>query len=79
MEPLLEALVGKILQQALQEVVEEAEMAAMRAHKDHFDQACADLMLHHIYITLHVAFTVNYKLHHIYMSHVSRQKSMNTS
>lgn len=29
---------GKTLQQALQEVVEEAEVAALRAHKQHFEE-----------------------------------------
>jgi len=37
-EPLLEVLVGKTLEQGLMEVCEEEELAAMRAHQDHFEQ-----------------------------------------
>lgn len=37
-EPILEVLVGKILEQGLMEVLEEEELAAMRAHQEHFEQ-----------------------------------------
>lgn len=37
-EPLLEVLVGKTLEQGLMEVMEEEELAAMRAHQEHFEQ-----------------------------------------
>lgn len=37
-EPLLEVLVGKVLEQGLMEVQEEEELAAMRAHQEHFEQ-----------------------------------------
>ena len=37
-EPLLEVLVGKTLEQGLMEVLEEEELAAMRAHQEHFEQ-----------------------------------------
>ena len=37
-EPLLEVLVGKTLEQGLMEVCEEEELAAMRTHQDHFEQ-----------------------------------------
>ncbi|KAK9816840.1 hypothetical protein WJX72_005799 [[Myrmecia] bisecta] len=37
-EPLLEVLVGKTLEQGLLEVMEEEELAAMRAHQAHFEQ-----------------------------------------
>jgi hypothetical protein len=36
-EPLLEVLVGKVLEQALAEVLEEEELAAMRAAQAHFE------------------------------------------
>lgn len=36
-EPLLEVLVGKTLEQALQEVCEEEELAALAAHQAHFE------------------------------------------
>jgi hypothetical protein len=36
-EPLLEVLVGKVLEQALLEVLEEEELSAMRAHQAHFE------------------------------------------
>lgn len=39
-EPLLEVLVGKCLEQGLMEVVEEEELAAMRAHQQHYEQVC---------------------------------------
>ena len=38
MEPLLEVLVGKCLEQGLMEVLEEEELAAMRAHQQHYEQ-----------------------------------------
>lgn len=38
MEPILEVLVGKVLEQGLMEVLEEEELAAMRAHQEHFEQ-----------------------------------------
>ena len=47
-EPLLEVLVGKCLEQGLMEVMEEEELAAMRAHQQHYEQvsfwvnACCD-------------------------------------
>lgn len=37
-EPILEVLVGKVLEQGLMEVLEEEELAAMRAHQQHFEQ-----------------------------------------
>ena len=37
-EPLLEVLVGKVLEQGLLEVQEEEELSAMRAHQEHFEQ-----------------------------------------
>jgi len=37
-EPILEVLVGKTLEQGLMEVMEEEELAAMRAHQEHFEQ-----------------------------------------
>lgn len=37
-EPLLEVLVGKCLEQGLMEVMEEEELAAMRAHQQHYEQ-----------------------------------------
>lgn len=37
-EPILEVLVGKVLEQGLMEVLEEEELAAMRAHQEHFEQ-----------------------------------------
>jgi hypothetical protein len=36
-EPLLEVLVGKVLEQALCEVLEEEELEAMRQHQTHFE------------------------------------------
>ena len=38
MEPILEVLAGKVLEQGLMEVLEEEELANMRAHQDEFDQ-----------------------------------------
>lgn len=40
-EPLLEVLVGKCLEQGLMEVMEEEELAAMRSHQQHYEQVCA--------------------------------------
>jgi len=37
-EPILEVLVGKTLEQGLMEVLEEEELAALRAHQDEFEQ-----------------------------------------
>jgi len=37
-EPILEVLVGKTLEQGLMEVMEEEELAALRAHQEHFEQ-----------------------------------------
>lgn len=37
-EPILEVLVGKVLEQGLMEVMEEEELKAMRAHQEHFEQ-----------------------------------------
>ncbi|GIL50752.1 hypothetical protein Vafri_6901 [Volvox africanus] len=37
-EPILEVLVGKVLEQGLMEVLEEEELAAMRAHQEQFEQ-----------------------------------------
>lgn len=37
-EPLLEVLVGKCLEQGLMEVMEEEELAAMRSHQQHYEQ-----------------------------------------
>ena len=37
-EPILEVLAGKTLEQGLMEVMEEEELAAMRAHQEHFEQ-----------------------------------------
>lgn len=37
-EPILEVLVGKVLEQGLTEVMEEEELKAMRAHQEHFEQ-----------------------------------------
>ncbi|GMH46067.1 hypothetical protein BSKO_14031 [Bryopsis sp. KO-2023] len=37
-EPILEVLVGKVLEQGLMEVMEEEELAAMRAHQEHMEQ-----------------------------------------
>lgn len=37
-EPVLEVLVGKVLEQGLTEVMEEEELKAMRAHQEHFEQ-----------------------------------------
>ncbi len=37
-EPILEVLVGKVLEQGLMEVLEEEELAAMAAHQAHFEQ-----------------------------------------
>ena len=36
-EPILEVLVGKVLEQGLMEVLEEEELEAMRAHQEHFE------------------------------------------
>lgn len=36
-EPLLEVLVGKVLEQALMEVLEEEEIAALQQHQAHFE------------------------------------------
>lgn len=36
-EPLLEVLVGKVLEQALMEVLEEEELAALKQHQQHFE------------------------------------------
>ncbi|MEW5310119.1 MAG: hypothetical protein WDW38_001947 [Sanguina aurantia] len=36
-EPLLEVLVGKVLEQGLMEVLQEEELAAMHAHQEHFE------------------------------------------
>jgi len=38
LEPILAVLVGKTLEQGLMEVMEEEELAAMRAHQEHFEQ-----------------------------------------
>ncbi len=43
-EPLLEVLVGKCLEQGLMEVMEEEELAAMRAHQQHYEQVCSPLL-----------------------------------
>ena len=46
MEPLLEVLVGKCLEQGLMEVLEEEELAAMRAHQQHYEQvSCTNSIL----------------------------------
>ena len=37
-EPILEVLVGKTLEQSMMEVMEEEELANMRAHQEHFEQ-----------------------------------------
>lgn len=37
-EPLLEVLVGKCLEQGLMEVMEEEELAGMQAHQQHYEQ-----------------------------------------
>ncbi len=37
-EPILEVLVGKTLEQSMMEVMEEEELAAMKAHQEHFEQ-----------------------------------------
>ena len=37
-EPVLEVLVGKTLEQSMMEVMEEEELANMRAHQEHFEQ-----------------------------------------
>jgi hypothetical protein len=37
-EPILQVIVGKTLEQALMEVLEEEELANMRAHQEEFDQ-----------------------------------------
>ncbi|EOD35803.1 hypothetical protein EMIHUDRAFT_252544 [Emiliania huxleyi CCMP1516] len=37
-EPLLEVIVGKTIEQAMMEVMEEEELASMRAHQKHFEQ-----------------------------------------
>ena len=37
-DPILEVLVGKTLEQSMMEVVEEEELANMRAHQEHFEQ-----------------------------------------
>lgn len=37
-EPILETLVGKVLEQGTMEVQEEEELAALRAHQEHFEQ-----------------------------------------
>jgi len=37
-EPVLEVLVGKVLEQGLMEVLEEEELAAMRSHQEYFEQ-----------------------------------------
>jgi hypothetical protein len=37
-EPILEVLVGKVLEQGLMEVLEEEELSAMRSHQEHFEQ-----------------------------------------
>ena len=43
-EPLLEVLVGKCLEQGLMEVMEEEELAAMRAHQQHYEQVCSPFL-----------------------------------
>jgi hypothetical protein len=43
-EPILEVLVGKVLEQGLMEVLEEEELAAMRAHQEHFEQVMKGVM-----------------------------------
>lgn len=37
-EPILEVLVGKVLEQGLMEVMEEEELSAMKAHQEHIQQ-----------------------------------------
>merc|ERR1719460_3471308 len=37
-DPILEVLVGKTLEQSMMEVMEEEELANMRAHQEHFEQ-----------------------------------------
>ena len=37
-EPILEVLVGKTLEQSMMEVMEEEELANMRTHQEHFEQ-----------------------------------------
>merc|ERR1719316_1554698 len=37
-EPVLEVLVGKTLEQSMMEVLEEEELANMRLHQEHFEQ-----------------------------------------
>ena len=37
-EPILEVLVGKTLEQSMMEVMEEEELANMRAHQEHFEE-----------------------------------------
>lgn len=37
-EPILEVLVSKVLEQGLMEVLEEEELSVMRAHQQHFEQ-----------------------------------------
>jgi len=37
-EPILEVLIGKTLEQSMMEVMEEEELANMRAHQEHFEQ-----------------------------------------
>ena len=37
-EPILEVLVGKTLEQSMMEVMEEEELQNMRAHQEHFEQ-----------------------------------------
>jgi len=37
-EPILEVLVGKTLEQSMMEVMEEEELSNMRAHQEHFEQ-----------------------------------------
>ncbi len=48
-EPLLEVLVGKCLEQGLMEVMEEEELAAMRAHQQHYEQVSQSHLLHRMF------------------------------
>lgn len=51
-EPLLEVLVGKCLEQGLMEVMEEEELAAMRSHQQHYEQVCMLSSFCQVHMTL---------------------------
>merc|ERR1719337_464321 len=43
-EPVLEVLVGKTLEQSMMEVLEEEELESLRAHQEHFEQSMMEVL-----------------------------------